>query len=158
MGRVPSVSGPTPDAADLHRASCTALPAPTGELALSTTPYPFGDDLLRELQVLLHPWGVQSLDDADLDAMTSPGSTYALVRVEVLVPTDVRATVLVGWVPRGQTWQEAVDAILGWLPGAVLDERDAGAVHWGSRTPGWTPTARWVVQAPGGYWLERDRS
>lgn len=145
----------------------TTLPPPTIEHLTTTGLYPREQmrGLGRELDALvadLHPAGLpkgtRALSQEDADTLID-GRVRVSVGVYAPGGMDMHS---LGWLP-GLVARQATDRIVAHLPGArVEDERPARAteraimVQWGSRTPGWTPTAIPVHRGLTYSWRERE--
>jgi hypothetical protein len=146
----------------------TTLPPPTAEHLTATGLYPRAQmqALGRELDALvadLHPAGLPKgtsrLSTEEADALIAG---RVRVGVGVYAPGGMDLHSL-GWLPAPSARQSAA-RIVAHLPGArVEDERAAGAaeraimIQWGSRTPGWTPTAIPVTRGLTMLWREREQ-
>jgi len=122
------------------------------------------DALAADLDVVHLPRGTRDLPADEMAAMVA-----GRVRVQVGVYAGGRMALMhsLGWLTRRDA-DEAVARLLDHLPGARLETerpRDARpravqqyAVHviWGSRDPGWTPTAVRVSRALTALWRERS--
>jgi hypothetical protein len=124
----------------------TALPAPTAD-ALTGGRWPHMRELRRELQALVSDLdprhttpGVGARDEAE--AMVRAG--WHRVMVGVYTPAAGRDEVMLGWYSQQQT-REVIDRVVAHLPGARVPREalieGSVMIEWGSRTPGWTPTA-----------------
>ncbi len=132
----------------------TALPAPTGTPGALMGQYPYRDELVGELRALVAGLDPQRIDDRDPQVLDRYERTHAPLRVGVYMPGGARFSVHLGWYPQGEVWRQAAAAVLAHLPGARLVEDSTWAVQWGSRTPGWSPTAVCVVRSTQIAWRE----
>jgi len=146
----------------------TTIPPPTAEHSDADGHWPRAhrwalgrelDALASDVDVVHLPSGARSLPDDEVAALVA-----GRVRVGVAVysPAGMMHMHSLGWVPRTDA-PALTQRILDHLPGArVEDERPDGAqpqaimVLWGSRRPGWTPTAVHVQRGIGSDWRERE--
>ncbi|WP_087507945.1 helix-turn-helix transcriptional regulator [Cellulomonas iranensis] len=147
----------------------TTLPPPTAEHLDAHGRWPRDhhwtlyrelDALVEDLDVVRLPRGARDMPADEVAALVA-----GRVRVQVGVYTpgggmDVMHSV--GWLPREHA-DIAVDRIMELLPGARLEQerpdltrKQVLHVIWGSRRPGWSPTALRVSHNLTSVWRERD--
>lgn len=139
----------------------TQLPPPTAAAFISTGRWPHMPALRTELRALVADLDPETIPRTKLDpevAQTLCDAGWCRVIVGVYAPI-ARDEVFLGWYPP-ETYRDVVGRVLAHLPGARLpDERlyeGSVMIEWGSRTPGWTPTALLVRRSMTVAWREPD--
>lgn len=137
----------------------TSLPAPTAEALTPEGRWPHMLELRTELTALvadLEPATIPAGPDAREAAQRLLGDGWRRVMVGVYASLG-REEVMLGWYPTDRV-PAVVDRVLAYLPGAREREpehaEDSMRITWGSRTPGWSPTAVWVVRGVTTTWRE----
>lgn len=141
----------------------TTLPAPTAAAMTAAGRWPHMPALRAEL--------IDLLDDLDLARIPARGEDAQWVaqdwadrgwrRIVVAVYAPLgRDEAIPGWLSPDHI-DEALRRVLAHLPGArTADEELVGSsrtIHWGSRDPGWTPTAIPVRRSTSRLWREREQ-
>lgn len=147
----------------------TALPPPTEGNFDEPAPSPYAKwphmhQLRRELAALVEDldpqWApVRGGEEGPAWAESMVRSGYRRLMVGVYAPRG-RDEVMLGWFPK-ERLREVIDRCLAYLPGSRelnwgSNAADSLAVAWGSRDPGWTPTAIWVRKWITGEWREPE--
>jgi len=146
----------------------TSQPAPTVEHLTVRGGYPREalraltnelDELVADLAPVHLPSGASTLLPDEVAAMIAGRRRVAAA---VYTPGGGLDLHSLGWLPDGDV-DTATARIVAHLPGARIEhERPAGThpqavtVAWGSRTPGWSPTAVHVTRNLTSTWRERD--
>ena len=141
----------------------TTLPAPSADALSAGGRWPHMPALRTELRALvadLNPIHTTRGPDAMTQAESLKRRSYQRLTVGVYTPLG-RDEVHLGWLLE-PALSEAVARLIAHLPGSRLAQNPPHSwlrtVEWGSRTPGWTPTALRVDRNAGERtWRERDQ-
>lgn len=146
----------------------TTLPAPTADAMDDAGRWPHMPALRSEVGTLLADLDIRRTTrgpDAAATAQAWHDAGWRRLVVAVYAPLG-RDEVMPGWLSP-ENLRTAVDRLLAWLPGSRYIDPERGPVTrggpaspyiaWGSRDPGWTPTAVRVERTLSGEWRERDQ-